>query len=123
MTTVPSTADIRNEPAGRRLDNWVAQYVIGWTYNKERTAWMKNGELWCAKERFRWSSDWSDAGPLLESCPHECGIDKNTEESCVAIYVSPMITVSFDPTKPGDLCRAICVALLLAALATKGEQP
>lgn len=119
----PTPEEVRAEPAGRRLDAWVAEYVIKWTWNSFCHAWEKDGAIYMAGENFRPSQGWYTGGPLLESCPWPWNIGCVEDQlSVVAIWGDPLepVAILFDRTVPNDLCRAICVARVLAELAKEG---
>lgn len=122
MVSRPTEAEVRAEPAGRRLDAWVHCIVLGGNW-KDCVYTLNDGE----GERFSLgpdspschSDDWAYAGPLLESIKEYWVIDQNGE---VEVGDNPWKSkiVTFDPKKPNDLCRAICVAIILEKLM---EQP
>ena len=142
--TLPSADAIRALPAGRELDAMVAKLIMGWEVAGETYYWerLSPTRLRAVADCARWSpsTSWADAGPLLEELPpatlielhdegstrHEGGsssIDLIWAEGEGTATKGHVAYVYFDRTKPNDLCRAICVARILAALATgKGEQ-
>lgn len=179
MTLKPTEAEVRAEPAGRRIDAWVHWLVCGHKriacIHSNVTKVHEGSSLFkcdsCGKEfgsttyamaRSSWppySTDWSAAGPLLESCPWPCDVQKTSYDNDgdeadslsgtwsweVWIYTAGLpspeqredetlsdytrriaeatISVDADPAKPNDLCRAICIARILAVLAEKETKP
>lgn len=143
-TVLPAPEQIRAMEPGRELDALVAEICFGWRYCIDINETHNYNCVLFEPERVRefisecilpgpskplyrgtlprYSSDWSAAGPLLESCPSFLAVCVDGSDSSVEITLSGAdepIVVEFDCTKPNDLCRAICVARLLAALATK----
>lgn len=115
MTQRPTEAEVRTEPAGRRLDAWVNCLVLG----QAESLWIKRSfAAHAIPEPMNdtgdivphYSISWSAAGPLLESMPYGHGITDDT------VYIQHIVEVQYDRTIPNDLCRAICVALLLAKM-------
>lgn len=121
---LPTEAEVRAEPAGRRLDAWVAEIVMGWPkYTANMYRWdMDDGGVIIDGDPKKFpfagahipddwhpSSDWSAAGPLLED--DAAWQISHIRGELHRIDASDNISVDFDP---GGLCRAICIARILA---------
>jgi|SRR6185503_70753 len=127
MSTLPTEAEIRAMPAGRRLDAWVAEHVMGWVVKDESSLyWEQKGKrlnaIACVDD-WKVSSSWAETGPLLEAFGdvEHVVVDLALREVVVTYDADNRIVVPFWLPTPNDLCRAICVARLLATLATKEQ--
>lgn len=72
MKGKPTIDDVRNEPAGARLDCWVAEYDQGWENCRATTNADRNGQTHVVgskdgRQKFvpKFSKEWSAAGGLL----------------------------------------------------------
>lgn len=116
MSDTPTIEQVRDEPAGERMDAWVATIVMGWTKGDDGWWLDAGGELmkpFRGEPRFVWwspSTDLNDAWRAGEQFySHDL---ERSAESYAVVYANGEVYGAADDNPALALCRAALIAKL-----------
>lgn len=127
MTTTPTIEEVQKCDDPAQLNNWVAEIVKGWHlgYNKQtgHDDWFDSDDVFQRyANELAFDTNWSDAGPLLESLyENEVELEARTYKGRWQAVVWDKETSDRTIVNDAMLTHCVAKAAIISALMAGGE--